>query len=123
MTPILHSLWHGAADALGLMGRLVGYTLIWAYRIVLKPLFPATCRFEPSCSEYALQAVRCHGLIVGAWLAAKRLGRCNPWGPWGFDPVPDHHIRSSVHSCTGHHPSHLSHAERPLDLERARRAR
>lgn len=114
MSPILQSLWHGAADALGLLGRLVGYTLIWAYRIVLKPLFPATCRFEPSCSEYALQAVRHHGLIVGAWLATKRLGRCNPWGPWGFDPVPEPRC---------HHPSHPSHAERALDVGRARRTR
>lgn len=110
MIPLLHIAWRGTCDAFGFLGRVVGTVMIWGYRIVLKPLFPTTCRFEPSCSEYALQAVNRHGLLYGGWLAARRLGRCNPWGPWGYDPVPEP-------VCRNHR--HLPHAERP----HARRAR
>jgi putative membrane protein insertion efficiency factor len=46
------------------------------------------CRFHPSCSEYAIEAVREHGALRGGWLALKRIGRCHPWGSFGFDPVP-----------------------------------
>lgn len=87
------------AAAAGIAGRWTGVALIWAYRLLLRPLFPASCRFEPSCSEYALIAVRRFGLLRGGWLAARRLGRCNPWGPWGSDPVPE---ASTAH----HHPHH-----------------
>jgi uncharacterized protein len=48
------------------------------------------CRFTPSCSEYAAQAVRVHGAMKGAWLAVRRVGRCHPWGGCGDDPVPTH---------------------------------
>jgi uncharacterized protein len=71
------------------VGRMLAYGLIWFYRLIVKPLFPATCRFEPSCSEYALQSVRRFGALRGAWLAACRLAHCNPWGPCGHDPVPE----------------------------------
>jgi putative membrane protein insertion efficiency factor len=81
------------STALGFIGRWAAWALIWGYRLLLRPLFPATCRFEPSCSEYALIAVRRFGALRGGWLAARRLLRCNPWGPWGHDPVPD---------CTSH---------------------
>ncbi|HEX2043152.1 MAG TPA: membrane protein insertion efficiency factor YidD [Acidimicrobiales bacterium] len=47
------------------------------------------CRFWPTCSAYAMEALEVHGLWRGGWLAARRLGRCNPWGPWGADPVPE----------------------------------
>ena len=51
-------------------------------------IFPPTCRYAPSCSEYAIQALRKYGAIKGGWLAAKRLLRCQPWGGHGYDPVP-----------------------------------
>jgi putative membrane protein insertion efficiency factor len=78
----------GFAAAADAVGRCLVIVLVWFHRLVIRPLFPATCRFEPSCSEYALQAVSRFGTIRGGWLALKRLGRCNPWGPWGDDPVP-----------------------------------
>ena len=64
------------------------------YRWVLSPLQTclfgplARCRFTPSCSEYALEALRRHGALAGAWLAVKRIARCHPWGSCGHDPVP-----------------------------------
>ena len=60
-----------------------------AYRAVLKPLLPAACRFEPSCSTYALEAISVHGAWRGGALALKRLLRCRPWGGFGHDPVPE----------------------------------
>ncbi|MBF0269139.1 MAG: membrane protein insertion efficiency factor YidD [Alphaproteobacteria bacterium] len=62
--------------------------LIRAYQLVLSPLVGPTCRFGPSCSAYAAEAVAVHGAVKGGWLAAKRLGRCHPWGGSGYDPVP-----------------------------------
>lgn len=50
---------------------------------------PSPCRFHPTCSQYAIEALESHGALRGAWLSTKRIGRCNPWGPYGFDPVPD----------------------------------
>ena len=50
---------------------------------------PSPCRYVPSCSTYALEAVERHGAVKGSWLALRRLGRCHPWGGFGFDPVPD----------------------------------
>ncbi len=62
--------------------------LIRAYQVLLSPLFPPSCRFTPTCSNYALQAVDRHGVLKGGWLAIKRVGRCHPWNPGGYDPVP-----------------------------------
>ncbi|NDK55158.1 membrane protein insertion efficiency factor YidD [Pontibacter fetidus] len=62
--------------------------LIWVYRHMISPLKPATCRYTPTCSTYALQAVTKHGPFKGGWLALKRIGRCHPWGSSGYDPVP-----------------------------------
>lgn len=62
--------------------------LIRAYRAVISPLKPPTCRFYPTCSEYAYEAVSKYGLCKGAWLAVKRILRCHPLNPGGFDPVP-----------------------------------
>jgi putative membrane protein insertion efficiency factor len=59
-----------------------------AYQMFLAPVLPRTCRFHPSCSAYALEALSTHGTIGGLWLAARRLLRCHPWGGGGFDPVP-----------------------------------
>ena len=62
--------------------------LLRAYRVVVSPLYGPTCRFYPSCSEYALVAVERHGVVRGGWLAVRRLLRCHPWNPGGVDPVP-----------------------------------
>lgn len=71
--------------------RLVGRCLVVAirgYQLLLSPWLGRGCRFEPSCSEYAAQAVRRHGPLRGSWLALRRIGRCHPWGGSGYDPVP-----------------------------------
>ena len=62
--------------------------LIGAYRYAVSPLLAPNCRFHPSCSAYASEALRKHGLGRGSALAAKRLCRCHPWHPGGYDPVP-----------------------------------
>jgi uncharacterized protein len=62
--------------------------LIRGYQRVISPLLPPSCRFHPSCSQYALEAVTRHGTLRGGWLAARRLARCHPFHPGGYDPVP-----------------------------------
>jgi len=62
--------------------------LLKGYRLVISPLYGQVCRYHPSCSAYALDAVRTHGSLRGTWLAARRLGRCHPWAAGGYDPVP-----------------------------------
>ena len=63
--------------------------LIWAYQQTLGPALPrGACRFEPSCSRYAYEAVERHGALRGSWFALRRLARCQPWGGSGYDPVP-----------------------------------
>ena len=62
--------------------------LITGYRRFISPLLGARCRFAPSCSAYALEAVNEHGALRGTWLAVRRIGRCHPFNPGGFDPVP-----------------------------------
>jgi putative membrane protein insertion efficiency factor len=64
---------------------------IWTYRLFISPLFPPSCRFTPSCSQYALEAVEVHGALKGSWLAIRRILRCHPFNPGGFDPVPPKH--------------------------------
>lgn len=59
------------------------------YQLLLSPLLGHHCRFYPSCSRYAMEAIECHGPRRGAWLALKRLLRCHPWCPGGVDPVPE----------------------------------
>jgi putative membrane protein insertion efficiency factor len=60
-----------------------------AYRVLLAPIIGGTCRFLPSCSRYAEEAIACHGPLRGGWLAVKRVARCHPFGGRGYDPVPD----------------------------------
>jgi uncharacterized protein len=62
--------------------------LIRAYQFAISPLLGNHCRFHPSCSEYSMEALRRHGLFRGLLLAARRVGRCHPWNPGGYDPVP-----------------------------------
>ena len=62
--------------------------IVRGYQLVLSPLLGPRCRFYPSCSSYALQAVQEHGAARGGWLAVRRLGRCHPWNPGGVDHVP-----------------------------------
>jgi putative membrane protein insertion efficiency factor len=71
--------------------------LIRGYRYLLSPFFGSRCRFYPTCSEYAEGAVASYGAWRGGWLAARRLARCHPWHPGGFDPVP-----GSAQDLTGH---------------------
>ncbi len=75
-----------------LLGQCVAATMLLPlglYRLTLSHIMPPCCRFQPSCSAYAWEAIRRHGPWKGGWLTAKRLARCQPWGPCGDDPVPD----------------------------------
>jgi putative membrane protein insertion efficiency factor len=58
------------------------------YRLILSPVLGPSCRFHPSCSQYAEEAIQRHGMVRGSWLAARRIGRCHPFHPGGLDPVP-----------------------------------
>lgn len=72
-------------------GRAAAALLVAAlrsYQLVLRPLWPPACRFAPSCSEYAVEALSRHGAVRGALLALRRVARCHPWDPGGWDPVP-----------------------------------
>lgn len=62
--------------------------LIRLYQILLSPILGASCRYTPTCSQYGLEAIRKFGPFKGGWLTLKRIGRCNPWGGHGHDPVP-----------------------------------
>jgi hypothetical protein len=62
--------------------------LIRAYQYFLSPLAPSTCRFSPTCSHYAREVIEKHGPLRGVWLSIKRILRCNPWNPGGYDPAP-----------------------------------
>ena len=78
-----HAAFSGAKPAGAALAMLVR-----AYQLLLRPILPPACRFEPSCSTYAMEALRTHGAASGLLLAAWRVLRCNPWGGCGHDPVP-----------------------------------
>lgn len=61
---------------------------VWVYRLCISPMLPRSCRFTPTCSAYAIEALRRHGPFKGLWLTVRRLSRCHPWGGSGYDPVP-----------------------------------
>lgn len=63
--------------------------LVRLYQWVVSPLLPARCRYLPTCSDYAHDALARHGPLRGGWLAVRRFSRCHPWSDWGYDPVPD----------------------------------
>ncbi len=75
------------------------HVLIWllkGYRFAISPLYGQVCRYHPTCSAYALEAVQTHGAARGTWLAARRVARCHPWAAGGLDPVPPPKNRRSA---------------------------
>ncbi len=79
--------------------------LVRGYQIAISPMFGPSCRFYPTCSNYAMDAIREHGALKGAMLAAVRLAKCHPWHPGGFDPVPgknNRHDDSTACNCRHH---------------------
>ncbi len=66
---------------------------VYFYKFAISPFTPATCRHHPTCSEYAVQALKIHGPFKGFWLATRRILRCHPWGTQGYDPVPPKKIK------------------------------
>lgn len=68
--------------------KTVLIALLRFYRYAISPMLGRNCRFHPTCSEYAIEAVQRHGALRGGWMAAKRMGRCHPFNPGGYDPVP-----------------------------------
>jgi putative membrane protein insertion efficiency factor len=73
--------------------KYVLMALLRAYRAVISPLYGQVCRYHPSCSAYALEAVEKHGSLRGSGLALRRLGRCHPWAAGGYDPVPSTRLK------------------------------
>ncbi len=71
--------------------RIISHLLllpVYFYRAAISPLLPPVCRYTPTCSQYAIEAIKKHGPFNGLWLAIKRIARCHPWGGSGHDPVP-----------------------------------
>ncbi|MEL7833387.1 membrane protein insertion efficiency factor YidD [Fodinibius sp. Rm-B-1B1-1] len=63
--------------------------LVRLYQLIISPWMPSSCRFQPTCSQYSIEAFRKHGAIKGVWLTIKRVGSCHPWSKGGHDPVPE----------------------------------
>jgi putative membrane protein insertion efficiency factor len=74
-------------------GVRAGVIAVRAYQLLLSPFAGGACRFHPSCSHYAIDALQTHGVVRGLWLAARRVSRCHPLGSAGFDPVPPRDAR------------------------------
>lgn len=90
------------ANAAGPLTRLLLIAPIRFYRFFLSPWIGQQCRYTPTCSAYAIEAIERHGPWVGLWLAVRRIGRCHPWAPGGLDPVPE---RGRAHkNCRCNHP-------------------
>ncbi len=68
---------------------------IRAYQYLISPLLPSSCRYTPTCSQYAIEALQKHGVFVGSWMAIKRIGRCHPLREGGYDPVPENTKQSN----------------------------
>jgi putative membrane protein insertion efficiency factor len=85
----------------------IGIVPVRAYQWFISPLLPPSCRYEPTCSAYAVEAFQRHGLLRGSFLTARRLLRCHPWGGSGYDPVPgtfqDPGFHDSGHEHCAHH--------------------
>lgn len=81
---------------MGWVSRIISQPVIWLiklYRLIVSPILGPRCRFYPSCSAYALEAISCYGIFHGGWLAVKRIGKCHPWHEGGIDPVPPNHLK------------------------------
>jgi putative membrane protein insertion efficiency factor len=81
----------GRASGFGQIARVPSLVLqlaIRGYQVALSPLLPPACRYYPTCSNYAVQAIEKYGALRGGWMAARRIGRCHPFAPGGYDPVP-----------------------------------
>jgi len=78
--------------------------LLRMYRLLISPLYGQVCRYYPSCSAYALEAVSVHGTFRGSWYSARRVARCHPWAAGGVDPVPARHPRSSSGHTSDNQP-------------------
>ncbi|HEV3176415.1 MAG TPA: membrane protein insertion efficiency factor YidD [Stellaceae bacterium] len=77
--------------------------LIRSYQLLISPVLGPSCRYLPSCSDYAAEAIERHGALAGTWLAVRRLARCHPWGGSGYDPVPEQHRREHSIGCRHGH--------------------
>ncbi|PSR05752.1 MAG: membrane protein insertion efficiency factor YidD [Bacteroidetes bacterium SW_10_40_5] len=75
---------------------LIFLLLIKIYQYVISPLFPPSCRYTPTCSEYAKEALKVHGPFKGSWLGLKRFISCAPWGSYGYDPVPSKNKKAEL---------------------------
>lgn len=73
---------------IGKLLSLAAIGLVRFYQLAISPLFPASCRYVPTCSQYTIEALQIHGFWRGSWLGLKRIARCHPWGGSGYDPVP-----------------------------------
>ena len=67
--------------------------IIKVYQLIISPILRGNCRFLPTCSEYAIESLKSHGLIKGSILTIKRIGRCHPWGGHGYDPIPSKDLK------------------------------
>jgi putative membrane protein insertion efficiency factor len=80
--------------------RFLLILLVKGYRLIFSPYVGRSCRFAPTCSQYALDALHEYGALKGSWLALRRIGRCHPWHAGGYDPVPTKTEESQKHCCT-----------------------
>ena len=70
--------------------------LVRFYQLAISPLFPPSCRYTPTCSQYMIEAIQVHGPLRGGWMGLRRIGRCHPWGGHGYDPVPKKQQQADV---------------------------
>jgi len=87
---------------LKIIDKILSNLLIYSvkfYQKVLSPIFGSNCRHIPTCSNYTIEALKIHGFLKGSWLALKRISRCNPYGTYGYDPVPPKFKFKTIDEC------------------------